>query len=257
VIRKPAVAGLFYPDDPSELARTVDGLLELAGAEPLARLRALVAPHAGYVYSGPVAATAFAHVPSAAQVLLLGPSHFVPLDGLAVSGADAWTTPLGDVAIADDLREAALGAGAAVDDRPHARDHALEVELPFLQRACREGLEILPMAVGRASAEEVARLIEELDALVVVSTDLSHYHDAETARRLDRETADAVVRRETSAIRADGACGIHALRGLVEHARRFDLEVELLDLRTSADTAGTPESVVGYGAFAITQGRVA
>lgn len=113
------------------------------------------------------------------------------------------------------------------------------------------------MAVGRASAEEVARLIEELDALVVVSTDLSHYHDAETARRLDRETADAVVRRETSAIRADGACGIHALRGLVEHARRFDLEVELLDLRTSAETAGTPESVVGYGAFAITQGRVA
>lgn len=251
MIRKPAVAGLFYPDDPGELARTVDGLLGSAAGEPVPGLRALVAPHAGYVYSGPVAATAFARVPSAARVALLGPSHFVPLGGLAVSAADAWTTPLGEVPVADDLREVVLGAGVTVDERPHIRDHALEVELPFLQRSCREGLEIVPIAVGRATADDVAEVIEALDALVVVSTDLSHYHDAETARRLDRETADAVVRREASAIRDDGACGIYALRGLVEHARRADLEVEVLDLRTSAETAGTPESVVGYGAFAV------
>lgn len=257
MIREPAVAGLFYPGEAGELARTVDDLLARAAAEPARGLRALVVPHAGYEYSGPVAATAFAHVPSAAQVALLGPSHSVPLDGLAVSAADGWTTPLGDVRVADDLRAAALDAGATLDDRPHAHDHALEVELPFLQRACREGLEILPVAVGRATAEEVARLVEALEALVVVSTDLSHYHDAETARRLDRETADAVVRREASAIRADAACGIYALRGLVEQARRADLEVELLDLRNSADTAGTPGSVVGYGAFAMRQGLVA
>jgi MEMO1 family protein len=251
VIRKPSVAGLFYPDDPGELAHTVDALLDRAGPTPALGLRALVAPHAGYVYSGPVAASAFALVPRAARVVLLGPSHFVPLDGLAVSGAEMWRTPLGEVAVAGDLRDAALGAGATVDDRPHARDHALEVELPFLQRACRDGLEILPVAVGRADADGVAELIEALDALVVVSTDLSHYQDAATAERLDRETADAVVRHDANAIHSDAACGVFALRGLVEHARRANLEVEVLDLRNSADTAGTPESVVGYGAFAI------
>ena len=251
MIRQPAVAGLFYPSDPRELARTVDRLLALADAEPAPGLRALVAPHAGYVYSGPVAAAAFARAPPTARVALLGPSHYVPLEGLAVSDAEAWSTPLGDVAVAGELREAALVAGAAVDDRPHAGDHALEVELPFLQRACAEGVEIVPIAVGRASPDDVAALIEALDALIVVSTDLSHHHDAVTAQRLDRTTADAVVGRDASAIRADAACGIYALRGLVEHARRADLEVELLDLRTSADTAGTPESVVGYGAFAV------
>jgi MEMO1 family protein len=261
VIRQPAVAGLFYPDDPGELARTVDSMLDLAGPRPASGLRALIAPHAGFVYSGPVAASAFALVPRAARVALLGPSHFVRLEGFAVSGADAWATPLGEVPIAEDLRNAALSAGAIADDRPHAREHALEVELPFLQRACQEGLEILPVAVGRASAEDVAGLIEAIEALVVVSTDLSHYHDAAAASRLDRETADAVVRREAEAIHLDAACGVFALRGLVEHARRTDLEVELLDLRTSADTAGAPESVVGYGAFAVhdpsAQGRVA
>lgn len=261
MIRKPAAAGLFYPEDPGELARTVDSMVDLAGPKPTTGLRAIIAPHAGYVYSGPVAAAAFACVPRAARVVLLGPSHFVPLEGLAVSSAHAWTTPLGDVRVARDLRDAALGAGAVVDDLPHARDHALEVELPFLQRACREGLEILPIAVGHASAEDVAGLIEAIDALVVVSTDLSHHHDAATASRLDSETADAVVRREASAIHPDAACGVFALRGLIEHARRADLQVELLDLRSSADTAGTPESVVGYGAFALSdrlaQGRVA
>ena len=251
MIRQPVVAGLFYPEDPSELAGAVDALLHQADSEPASGLRGLVAPHAGYVYSGPVAATAFALAPRTARVALLGPSHFVPLDGLAVSGADSWATPLGEVPVAADLREAAVAAGAVVDDLPHTREHALEVELPFLQRACAGRLEILPVAVGRASAEYVAALIEAVDALVVVSTDLSHYHDAATARRLDGVTADAVVRREASAIHSDAACGVFALRGLVEHARRADLAVELLDLRTSADTAGEPERVVGYGAFAV------
>ena len=249
--RTPAVAGLFYPEDPGELTAEVDALLGRARPKPIRGLCALVAPHAGYVYSGPVAATAFALAPSAAKVVLLGPSHFVPLDGFAVSGADAWATPLGEVPVAADLREAAIAAGAVVDDVPHAREHALEVELPFLQRACADALEILPVAVGRAGPEYVAGLIEALDALVVVSTDLSHYHDAATAKQLDLETADAVVRRDANAIHPDAACGVFALRGLVEHARRADLEVELLDLRTSADTAGAPESVVGYGAFAV------
>jgi hypothetical protein len=252
VTRKPVAAGLFYPADPHTLVRTVDALL--AGAErPRAGdgLRGLVAPHAGYVYSGPVAASAFALVQREARIVLLGPSHFVPLEGLAVSAADAWETPLGAVPVAADLRAAALAAGAVLDDAPHAGDHALEVELPFLQRACADGLEIVPVAVGRAAPAGVAGLIEALDALVVVSTDLSHYLDHATAQRLDRETAAAVVGRTPGAIGADRACGVFALRGVVEHARRAGLEIELLDLRTSADTAGEPERVVGYGAFAL------
>jgi AmmeMemoRadiSam system protein B len=218
-------------------------------------LRALVAPHAGYVYSGPVAASAFALLPRAARVVLLGPSHFVPLTGLAVSGADAWATPLGEVPVAGDLRERALAAGAVVDDEPHAPDHALEVELPFLQRACPDALEVLPIAVGRTEPAVVAELIAALDALVVVSTDLSHYLDDSTAKRKDRATAEAVLARDPGGIGADAACGVFALRGLVEHARRADLEIELLDLRTSADTAGDPQSVVGYGAFAVTESQ--
>lgn len=249
--RQPTVAGLFYPNDPRVLAATVDALLDRAGRRRAPGLRALVVPHAGYEYSGPVAASAFALAPRAARVALLGPSHFVPLAGFAVSGADAWATPLGPVPVAGDIRERAVAAGALVDDAPH-REHALEVELPFLQRACRDGLEILPVAVGETAPEEVASFIGALEAFVVVSTDLSHYLDHATAQRVDLETATAVVARAAPLeIREHGACGVFALRGIVEHARRADLEIELLDLRTSADTAGDPGRVVGYGAFAV------
>lgn len=251
MIREAAAAGLYYSADPRKLAQAVDDLLAAARRDASSGVRALVAPHAGYEYSGAVAASAFALAPRSARVLLLGPSHFVPLDGFAVSGADAWATPLGEVPVSDDLRNAALAAGAVVDDAPHTRDHALEVELPFLQRACPDGLEVLPVAVGRAPAEDVAALVETLDVLAIVSTDLSHHHDDATARRLDHETAEAVIRRDADAIAEDRACGVYALRGVVEYARRHELEVELLDLRTSADAAGAPERVVGYGAFAL------
>jgi AmmeMemoRadiSam system protein B len=250
VVRTPVVAGTFYPSDALELAATVDALLERAtsaSAEAPTPV-ALVAPHAGYVYSGPIAASAFAVARNARRVVLLGPSHFVPLHGLAVSGADAWETPLGSVPVEPELREAALAAGAVVDDAPHELDHALEVELPFLQRAC-PGLAILPVAVGRATAGDVASFVDEFGALVVVSTDLSHYYADARARVLDRRTADAVIARRPMEIDDDAACGVFALRGLVEHARRNALDVELLDLRTSADTSGDTARVVGYGAF--------
>jgi len=251
VIRRPAAAGLFYPADPEALGARVDALLDEAGRRPDGGVLGLVAPHAGYDYSGPVAASAFAIAPDVTDVVLLGPSHFVPLSGLAVSGADTWATPLGDVPVSERLRTAALEAGAVVDDEPHAPDHALEVELPFLQRTCSQALEILPVAVGRTAPEGVARLLEALDAFVVVSTDLSHYLADGAARRIDRETAEAVVGRDPDAIGERAACGVFALRGLVEHARRHDLDVELLDLRTSADTTGDHTRVVGYGAFAV------
>jgi AmmeMemoRadiSam system protein B len=253
--RRPAVAGLFYPAGRAELARTVDGLL---APRPEPRLRGLVAPHAGYAYSASVAAAAFSLVPASARVALLAPSHFVPFEGLAVSSADAWETPLGTVAVAHDLGAAAVEAGAVVHDAPHARDHAIEVELPFLQRACTERLEILPVAVGVVPAARVADVIEAVaarGALVVVSTDLSHYRDEATARRLDAATAAAVLDREPAGLADAGACGVHALRGLVEHARRRDLQFELLDLSTSADVSGDRMRVVGYGAFALVAGE--
>jgi hypothetical protein len=246
------VAGLFYPAGREGLARTVDELLDRAGAQPDPAVRGLVAPHAGYTYSGPVAAAAYSRAPAEAEeVVLLGPSHFVPLVGLAVSGADAWATPLGEVPVSSRLREAALAVGAAVDESPHTQDHALEVQLPFLQRVYRSRLEILPVAVGRTAPEEVASLLAALEALAVVSTDLSHYLPEDVARRRDRETADAVLRCDPTALAEDCACGVSALRGLVAYAQRERLEVELLDLRSSADTGRGGERVVGYGAFAV------
>lgn len=249
--RAPVAAGLFYPSSPTELRELVDALLDRAGRRPASDLSGLVAPHAGFAYSGPVAASAFALMPDVDRVVLLGPSHHVPLAGPAVTGAKAWETPLGEVRVSSRLRKTAVAAGALVDDEPHARDHALEVELPFLQRTCPRGLEILPVAVGSTVTGDVVQLIEALDAFVVVSTDLSHYLPDEFARQHDLETADAVLRREPHAIRDGDACGVFALRGLVELARRHHLEIELLDLRTSADTTGDRSSVVGYGAFAL------
>ena len=249
--RAPTAAGLFYPAGRAELAELVDELLDRAGRHPAPDVRGVVAPHAGYEFSGTVAASAFALMPGVDRVVLLGPSHHVPLAGLAVTAAKAWETPLGKVHISSSLRKTAVAAGAVVDDAPHADDHALEVELPFLQRTCPRGLEVLPVAVGSTVTSDVVRLLEALDAFVVVSTDLSHHLPEEFARQHDLETADAVLRREPHAIRDGDACGVFALRGLVEHALRHELTVELLDLRTSADATGDPSSVVGYGAFAL------
>jgi MEMO1 family protein len=248
-VRPAVVAGSFYPRAPDTLAAAVDELL--GGLEPDDRLRGVVVPHAGYVYSGPVAATVFRRLPRPQRVVVLGPSHLVPLTGCAVSGAEAWATPLGHVSIDNALRRAALAAGACVDDEPHRGDHAVEVELPFLQRVCGETLAILPVAVGRSEPAVVADVLGALDAFVVVSTDLSHYLPDRAARERDRRTAQAVVALEPEAIGDMDACGAFALRGVVEHARRSGLAMELLDLRTSAETAGDPDRVVGYGAFAI------
>jgi hypothetical protein len=255
-VRRPAVAGTFYPRDSAELRKTVDRLL---GAAPhtAVRPRGLVVPHAGYVYSGPVAATAYRQLenlrPIPTRVALLGPAHFVPLVGAAVPGLEAWSTPLGEVPIDQELLGLALKRGARMDDAPHEPEHALEVQLPFIQRALPADCSILPVAIGAMKPSGVADLVAELidQALVVVSTDLSHYHDAETARGLDLRTADAVVRLDVGAIGPQDACGVHALRGIVSYARSQGKRIALLDLRSSADTAGDPLRVVGYGAFSL------
>ena len=258
-VREPVAAGTFYPGERDVLADTVDALVA-AAFQPLHRSSpiALIVPHAGYAYSGPIAATGYALLRGSgiSRVALFGPSHFVPLQGLAVPGTDAWRTPLGDVRVDEELREDAVHHGARIDDRPHAPEHSLEVQLPFLQRLLGEGATMLPVAVGLTVPDEVASLMAAMLplALVVVSTDLSHYETEATARRLDRRTADAVLAKSTDQISSEDACGSQALRGIVELAHRLDLAIGLLDLRNSADTAGDPGRVVGYGAFAIERG---
>lgn len=262
--RPPAAAGTFYPSDPAVLAEEVDRLLDGAAApgDGTPPPVALIVPHAGYVYSGPVAATAYAallpHRGIFRRVAILGPAHFVPLRGTAVPASDAWATPLGRMPIDEGLRDVALDRRSARDDGPFAPEHSLEVQLPFLQRVLAADLTVLPVAVGVAPPEPVADLVAALRSLpgtlVIVSTDLSHYHAEAAAKRLDRRTAEAVRARDAAAIGDEDACGVFALRGIVEHARRARLEVSLLDLRTSADTAGDPSAVVGYGAFTLVLG---
>lgn len=262
LVRPPAVAGMFYPGTRDSLERSLDEAFDDAvppdeGA-PLPK--AIVVPHAGYIYSGPVAASAYLRVAplrlQVRKVVLLGPSHRVPVRGLAVPTVDAFSTPLGLVPIDDQLRDAALRAGPFVvaDDVPHANEHSLEVQLPFLQRRL-DDFTLLPLAVGHASAGEVASVIDTLwggsETLVVVSTDLSHYERYEVARARDERTAAAVVAMTPEAIGDMDACGAYALRGLLVAAARHHLAVERLDVRSSGDTAGDHSRVVGYGAFAV------
>ncbi len=255
-VRSPVVAGSFYPGSADRLGAEVDSLLASTRAWSGPAVHGIVVPHAGYLYSGPVAASAYACLAARgdlARIVIAGPSHFVALRGLAVTGANTWCTPLGDVTIDDAGREALVAAGTVVDDAPHRSEHSLEVQLPFLQRCC-PGVPVLPVAVGQGAPVVAARILGAPlgdGAALVVSTDLSHYHDAGTARRLDTRTAAAVEELDPAAIGPDDACGADPLRAAMAWARALGHRIELLDLRNSADTVGDPARVVGYGAFAI------
>jgi MEMO1 family protein len=242
-VRAPAVAGSFYPADPSQLRETVARLL--AGAAYGSPPKALIAPHAGYAYSGPVAASAFRRVEDApvSRVVLLGPSHFAPLRGLALPGAAAMRTPLGDIPVEDAL--------LPQDPRAHAEEHSLEVELPFLQVVLRS-FTLVPLAVGDAAPDEVAGILEQLwgdaSTLIVVSSDLSHYLPYADAQRADAASAKEIL--ALGRLTPDDACGAAPVNGLLFAAKRRRLHAELIDLRNSGDTAGDKRRVVGYGAFA-------
>lgn len=257
-VRQAAVAGYFYPGEARELSRTVNALLE-AAPRATTDPRALIAPHAGYIYSGPVAATAYRQLSAQRQrtkrVLLLGPSHRVAFRGLAVCSAESYATPLGEVAIDIEARDALLGLPQVhVLDEAHAQEHSLEVHLPFLLAVLDDFL-LVPVVVGDAGASDVSEVIERLwdrdDTLVVVSSDLSHYLDYETANRVDRETTRA-IERHAQTIAPEQACGCRAINGLMRAAQAGGLEVKTLDLRNSGDTAGDRARVVGYGAYALT-----
>ena len=252
-VRPAAVAGLFYPAAPQALAQLAGELLAQGAAEhPPARH--LIAPHAGWIYSGAVAAAAYGRIPAGIRrVLLLGPVHRVWTPGMALPSVASFVTPLGEIPL-DCAALAALARlpGVAVDDRPHRDEHALEVHLPFLQLALGE-FTLIPVLVGGASAQAVAGLIAACDdgrTLVLVSSDLSHFHDQATAQRLDAHTAQRILALATNLV-GEEACGAAAINGLAHHARDRGLTAELLDLRTSGDTAGPRDRVVGYGSFAL------
>ncbi|MBI3180887.1 MAG: AmmeMemoRadiSam system protein B [Myxococcales bacterium] len=261
-VRPPAVAGTFYPGEPSRLAALVEELTFAAGPPRDGPLRALIVPHAGYLYSGPVAATAYAqlrpHTSRFRRVVLLGPSHFVPVRGFALPEAEALSTPLGTVPIdGEGASTAARFQEVAVSAPAHAREHSLEVQMPFLQRLL-PSFSCLPLAVGRAEPELVADVLEALwgggDTLVLISTDLSHYLPYEEAKRVDLGTAGRILRLEAT-VSPEEACGAAPLNGLLLAARRLGLKPSQLDLRSSGDTAGDRRQVVGYGAFALYEPR--
>lgn len=257
-IRQPAVAGMFYPGNAATLHREVQALLQQA-PPAVRRAKAIIVPHAGYVYSGPVAATAYAGLAARRgrieRVVLLGPSHRVPLTGMAVSGADGFATPLGDIPIDREAVQHLLTLPQVrLMDEAHRQEHSLEVQLPFLQETLGE-FRLVPIVVGDSSADEVAEVLELLwggeETLLVISSDLSHYQDYETARRMDRATSDAIEALEPRRIHYEDACGRNPVNGLLLAARRRGLKASTLDLRNSGDTAGPRDRVVGYGAYAI------
>jgi hypothetical protein len=260
MFRPAAVAGQFYPANAESLAQEIDSYLSRVDACEILP-KALIAPHAGYVYSGPIAAAAYTCLaPFGEQinrVILLGPSHHVYFKGIALCDADAYVTPFGPVPIA-------TGAQRLIADLPqvllmseaHAREHSLEVHLPFLQ-CVLGGFDLVPLVVGDCSPQDVSEVLDRLwgdkHTVIVVSTDLSHFHDYETARRIDQETSDAIENFNFESIHPEAACGCRPLNGLLYNAITRHMQITKLGLCNSGDTAGSKSRVVGYGAYAVSE----
>lgn len=258
-IREPAVAGLFYPGRAQRLQQDVESLLSEAAEQPAGPSpKALIVPHAGYIYSGPVAARAYRRLTGIEDVIdrvvLLGPAHRVFLHGMAVPEAMAFATPLGEIPL--DL--AAIEAisdlpGVCRSDAAHAREHSLEVQLPFLQTMLAD-FHLVPVVVGRCEAGLVANLIDALwggpETLVVISSDLSHFLPYPTAREVDGNTCQRILDKDGQ-LTGDEACGAYVINGLLRSRHCQAMKIEAVDLRNSGDTAGNRSQVVGYGAFAL------
>jgi len=258
-VRAPAVAGMFYPGESRELAQALTDMLGAAAHDAPERgvPKAIIAPHAGYVYSGPVAASVYTLLAPArrsiTRVVLLGPTHRVAVRGLALPGCSAFATPLGTVEIDPTAVEALRGLPqVVVSAQAHALEHSLEVHVPFLQTAI-EKFVLVPLAVGQASTQEVVEVLDALwggqETLIVVSSDLSHYLSYADAQAVDRSTAQAILGLGAD-ISHEQACGATPVMGLTHLARQRGLKPELIDLRNSGDTAGDKNRVVGYGSFA-------
>jgi len=258
-LQRAGVAGQFYPADPAVLAAGVDASLARA-APPALSPKAVIAPHAGHIYSGDIAGAAYRLLAERKgqirRVLLLGPTHRMPVRGIAVSPADAWETPLGVLPVNAQARDGVGAmAGATVAAEPFEGEHSLEVQLPFIQRALGE-VQVLPILVGQPAPGQVSELLDRLwggpETAIIVSSDLSHFHDYATATAKDAETSAGIERLNGQVCEGHRACGFFAIDGLMDQARRRDLRVTALDVRNSGDTAGAGDRsrVVGYGSFA-------
>src|SRR5882724_5421443 len=256
-VRPATCAGRFYPADPTELRQMVKNLLASAKTPDGPAPKAIIAPHAGYDYSGPVAASAYACLQSARdtikRVVLIGPAHYDEFVGLATSSAEAFSTPLGSVSVdADAISELRLLPQVKVFDQAHEPEHCLEVHLPFLQTIL-DAFALVPLLVGDAADQEVAEVLAALwggpETCMVVSSDLSHYHDYQTAKAADEETSLVIEGLRGEQLDGSQACGARPIRGLLQLARERGLRPRCVDLRNSGDTAGRRDRVVGYGAF--------
>ncbi len=258
-IREPAVAGMFYPGNARELHALIQEMLQQVPPVEEPSPKALIVPHAGYIYSGPVAASAYARLHKLRQIItkvvLLGPSHRVGFPGLATSSAATFRTPLGDIPVdTDSVARLTTLPQVRTLDQAHQLEHSLEVHLPFLQESL-DHFTLVPLVVGDATAEEVSEVLEQVwggdETLIVISSDLSHYNDYATAMRMDRETSEAIEQLRPEALKFEDACGRIPITGLLKVAQHKHLKVETIDLRNSGDTAGPRDQVVGYGAYLV------
>ena len=254
-VRDPAVAGFFYPAERETLASDIAGYLSAAPIPATVSPKALIAPHAGYVYSGQVAANAYAawrrEAESIKRIVLIGPAHRVAFQGIAAPTVEAFKTPLGDVPIDTDAIDTIRDMPQVVlDDEPHRQEHSLEVHIPFLQSVLG-GFTLLPLVAGEQVAEVLERLWGDDSTRFVISTDLSHYQDYETAQKLDAATAEAIENMNPAAIGREQACGRIPVAGMLLAARNHGLSVDRIDLCNSGDTAGKKDKVVGYGSWAV------
>ncbi|WP_281647624.1 AmmeMemoRadiSam system protein B [Parendozoicomonas sp. Alg238-R29] len=256
-VRQPAVAGSFYPANKTSLKDTIASLLADASTRDLYS-RILVVPHAGYIYSGAIAASAYKLLEQyphpIEQVILLGPSHRTPLHGLALPDSSVFHTPLGAIEINTELVEQLLPLSQVqVLEAAHELEHSLEVQLPFLQ-VCLKNFKLLPLVVGEADSIAVSEVLETVwggsETLIIISTDLSHFHSYDEAKVIDQNTVNGIEALDNT-LTGEQACGCRPLNGLLTLAREKDLKVETLDIRNSGDTVGNHDRVVGYGAFAL------
>ncbi len=256
-IREPAVAGLFYPNNAKVLQELLNDILNNAPARNITP-RAIIVPHAGYIYSGEIAASAYKLLEPLREkirrVVLLGPTHRVAVHGCAVSSADYFRTPLGDIAIDTDAVQALLkNPNVQLSDMAHQDEHSLEVHLPFLQTVLDE-FSLVPIAVGdmtSSAVEEVLDLFwDDPATFFVISSDLSHFHDYKTAQEIDQQTTTAIEQLQFGTITGEMACGTYPVNGLLKFAKKHNLHCKTLDLRNSGDTEGDKNRVVGYGAYA-------
>jgi MEMO1 family protein len=256
--RPPAVAGSFYPAHPQQLQQMLDQYLQDAQSSDHAP-KAIIAPHAGYIYSAPIAASAYARLKTVhdliKRVVIIAPSHRVSFQGLALSQADTFSTPLGDIPVDTETVQALTQLPfVGYLEQAHSHEHSLEVQLPFLQ-VMLDDFKLVPIVAGNATPEQVAQVLTLLwggdETLIVISSDLSHYHDYATAQRLDRATSAAIEHLQYEQLDFDSACGRVPVSGLLKLARDHALTIKTIDLRNSGDTAGDKQRVVGYGAYII------